>query len=78
MVCLFLAIATLKDWDTHSVDIKTVYLYSNLDMEIYIEQLEGFKLFSKKKKVWQLHEVLYSLIILVYITSLIKRLESLL
>ena len=47
-------------------------------MEIYIEQLEGFRLFSKKKKVWQLHEVLYSLIILVYITSLIKRLESLL
>ena len=37
IVYLFLAVATLKDWDIYSVDIKTAYLYSNLDKEIYME-----------------------------------------
>jgi len=35
--CLFLAVAALKDWDINSIDIKTAYLYSDLDEEIYIE-----------------------------------------
>ena len=59
--CLFLAVATLKNWDIYIVDIKTAYLYGNLDEEIYIEQPEDFRLLSKKKKVWWLHKVLYSL-----------------
>jgi len=59
--CLFLAVATLEDWNIHSVDVKTAYLYENLDKEIYIEQLEDFRLSSKEKKVWQLYKVLYSL-----------------
>ena len=59
--CLFLAIATLKDWDIHNVDIKTVYFYGNLDEKIYMEQSEGFRLSSKEKKVQQLYKVLYGL-----------------
>ena len=35
--CLFLAVVAFKDWDIHSVNIKTAYFYSNLDKEIYIE-----------------------------------------
>ena len=50
-VCLFLAITSLKDWDIHNVDVKTAYLYSDLDEEIYMEQPEGFRLPGKKKKV---------------------------
>ena len=50
IVCLFLAIAGLKDWNIHSVDIKTVYLYSDLDKEIYIEQSKDFRLSSKENK----------------------------
>jgi len=34
---LFLAVATLKDWNIYSVDVKTAYLYSNLDKKIYME-----------------------------------------
>jgi len=49
---LFLAIAALKNWDIYSVDIKTAYFYSNLDEEIYMKQLEGFRLPSKERKVW--------------------------
>ena len=36
-VCLFLAVAALENWDIHSIDVKTTYLYSDLDENIYIE-----------------------------------------
>jgi len=49
---LLLAIAALEDLDIQSVDIKTAYLYSDLDEEIYMEQPEGFKLPGKENKVW--------------------------
>ena len=48
---LFLAIATLKDWNIHSVDVKTAYFYGDLDEKIYIEQSEDFRLPGKEKKV---------------------------
>jgi len=48
---IFLAIATLEDWDIHSIDVKSAYLYSDLDEKIYIKQLEDFRLSSKEKKV---------------------------
>ena len=34
---LFLAVAALEDWDIHNIDVKTIYLYSNLNKEIYME-----------------------------------------
>ena len=61
LLTLFLAIATLEDWDIHSVDVKTAYLYGNLSKKIYIKQPEGFRLFNKENKVWQLHKALYGL-----------------
>ena len=48
---LFLAVTVLEDWDIHSIDVKTAYLYSDLDKKIYIEQSKGFKLSGKEKKV---------------------------
>ena len=48
--CLFLAIATLEDWDIYNVDVKTIYLYGDLDKKI--KQLKGFRLPGKEKKVW--------------------------
>jgi len=48
---LFLAIATLKDWNIHSVDVKTAYFYSDLDEKIYMEQSEDFRLPGKEKEV---------------------------
>jgi len=58
---LFLVIAILEDLDIQSIDIKTAYLYGDLDEEIYIEQLEDFKLPGKENKVWWLCKALYSL-----------------
>jgi len=49
--CLFLAVAVLEDWNIHSINIKTIYFYSDLDKKIYIEQSEGFRLLRKEKKV---------------------------
>ena len=43
IVYLFLAIATLKDWGIYNFDVKTAYLYSDLDKEIYMEQPRSFK-----------------------------------
>ena len=58
---LLLAVAALEDLDIQSIDIKTAYLYSDLDEKIYMEQPEGFKLPGKKNKVWRLRKVLYGL-----------------
>ena len=38
IACLLLAITTLENWNIYSVDIKTAYLYGDLDEEIYIKQ----------------------------------------
>jgi len=58
---LLLAVAALEDLDIQSVDVKTAYLYGDLDEEIYMKQPEGFKLPGKENKVWRLHKALYSL-----------------
>jgi len=48
---LFLAVAVLEDLDIQSIDIKTAYLYGDLDEKIYMEQPEDFKLSRKENKV---------------------------
>jgi len=58
---LLLAVAALEDLDIQSIDIKTAYLYSDLDEKIYMEQPEGFKLPGKENKVWRLCKALYGL-----------------
>ena len=58
---LLLAVAALEDLDIQSVDVKTAYLYGDLDEEIYMEQPEGFKLPGKENKVWRLRKTLYGL-----------------
>jgi len=49
---LLLAVAALEDLDIQSIDVKTAYLYGDLDEEIYIEQPKSFKLPKKENKVW--------------------------
>ena len=50
-VRLLLTVAALENLDIQSVDIKTAYLYGDLDEEIYIKQPEDFKLPGKENKV---------------------------
>jgi len=54
---LFLTITILEDWDIHSIDIKTAYIYGNLDEKIYIEQSKDFRLPSKKESLATLQSI---------------------
>jgi len=58
---LFIVVVVLEYCDIYTIDVKTAYLYGDLNKEVYIEQPEDFKLLSKEKKVWWLHKALYSL-----------------
>uniref|UniRef100_A0A0W0G0F0 Reverse transcriptase Ty1/copia-type domain-containing protein n=1 Tax=Moniliophthora roreri TaxID=221103 RepID=A0A0W0G0F0_MONRR len=57
-VCVLLALAALEDWDIQALDIKTAFLYGELDKEIYMEQPQGF--IKGSNKVWLLRHALYA------------------
>lgn len=42
----------------YQIDVKTAFLYGNIDLEIYVELLLGFK---KENKVCKLNKALYGL-----------------
>ena len=49
---MVLAIAALRNLETHQMDVKTVFLNGKLDEEMYMEQLEGFFAPRQEKKVY--------------------------
>ena len=60
-VQLLLGLAALEDWYIFRLNIKSTYLYGELDEEIYMEQLEGFKIPGQENKVLHLQHALYGL-----------------
>ena len=60
-ICLLLALVALEDWELHTLDIKTAFLFGNLDKEIYIVQPESFIKKGLEKKVCHLRGAIYSL-----------------
>jgi hypothetical protein len=60
-VHLLLSIAALEDWDIEVLDVKTAFLFGELDEEIYIEQSEGFVKKGQEKKVCRLLKAIYGL-----------------
>ena len=58
---MMIALAALKNWHITSLDVKTAFLYRELDEELYIEQLEGFKLNGQEHKVMHLKCAIYGL-----------------
>jgi hypothetical protein len=62
-VWMMIALAALKDWHISSLDIKTAFLYGNLDEELYMEQPEGFNVpgHKNKNKVMCLKKAIYGL-----------------
>ena len=42
-VWLMVVLATLKDWHITGLDVKTAFLYGELNEELYMEQPKGFK-----------------------------------
>ena len=41
-IWLFISLAASYDWDLHQLDIKNVFLYGDLQEEVYMEQPPGF------------------------------------
>ena len=58
-VRILLALCALEDWELEALDVKTAFLYGELDEEIYMEQPEGFV--KDSMKVWRLRRALYGL-----------------
>ena len=58
---LLLSLAALHDWEIEALDVKTAFLFGELDEEIYMEQPEGFVVKGKEKKVCQLRKAIYGL-----------------
>ena len=55
-----MAYACQNDWDIESLNVKTAFLYGQLDEEIYMEQPKGFKIGSSNQ-VYHLLCTLYGL-----------------
>ena len=58
---LLLATAALLNWEIEVLDVKTAFLYGELDEELYMEQPEGFVVKGHEDKVYQLKKALYGL-----------------
>src|SRR6266403_1035761 len=58
---MMLALAALKNWHISGLDVKTAFLYGELDEELYMEQPEGFKIPSQENKVMHLKHAIYGL-----------------
>jgi Reverse transcriptase (RNA-dependent DNA polymerase) len=61
LVRLIVALAALQHWHMSSVDVKTAFLYGELDEELFMEQPEGFKKKGHEHKVFHLKWALYKL-----------------
>ena len=60
-VWMMIALAALKDWHISGLDVKTAFLYGELNEELYMEQPEGFKDPKNNKKVMHLKKAIYGL-----------------
>jgi hypothetical protein len=60
-VRLLLSIAALEDWEIEVLDVKTAFLFGELDEEIYMEQPQGFVKKGQEKKVCHLLKAIYGL-----------------
>ena len=60
-VWMMLTLAALRDWHISGLDIKTAFLYGDLNEELYMEQPEGFKFPGQQNKVMCLKKAIYGL-----------------
>jgi len=60
-VHLMIVLAAQQQWHMTSIDIKTAFLYGELDEELFMEQPEGFTIKGQEHKVFCLKQALYGL-----------------
>ena len=60
-VRLFISLVVTHNWDLHQLDIKNVFLHSDLQDEVYMEQPPRFVAQGETGKVCRLQKSLYGL-----------------
>ena len=60
-ICFLLAHAALENWEIEALNIKTAFLYGELNEEIYMEQPEGFVKKRQEEHVCRLLKAIYGL-----------------
>lgn len=55
------ALAAAEDWDLEQMDVKTAFLYGDVEEEIYVEQPTGFASEKYPRRVCKLNKALYGL-----------------
>ncbi|KAG8479288.1 hypothetical protein CXB51_029082 [Gossypium anomalum] len=60
-VRLLVALAAQRQWIIHQLDVKSAFLNSFLEEEIYIDQPQGFVVSGKEDMVYRLKKALYGL-----------------
>jgi Reverse transcriptase (RNA-dependent DNA polymerase) len=60
-VQMMIALVALRKWHIQGLDVKTTFLYGELDEELYMEQPEGFKVKGQEGKVMHLKCTIYGL-----------------
>jgi hypothetical protein len=60
-VRLLFALAAQEGWHVHHMDVKSVFINSDLNEEIYVHQRTGFAIPDKEGKVLHLRMALYDL-----------------
>lgn len=58
---VLVALASMHKLIIHQMDVKTVFLYGELNEQIYMHQLEGFAIPGHESKVCKLIRTLYVL-----------------
>jgi hypothetical protein len=58
---LLFAIAAAYDLEIEQMDVKTAFLYGDIDTEVYVEQPQGFEVVGQTTKVCKLKKALYGL-----------------
>jgi hypothetical protein len=76
---LLFALAAAYDLKIEQIDVKTAFLYSKIDADIYIKQPEGFCSKKRPDQVCKLKKALYSLkqALCVWYNTLINYLKTL-
>ena len=62
-----LSLASTLDLEVDQIDVKTAFLYGDLEEEIYMKQLDGFHVEGKEDYVCRLRKSLYGLEKLTYL-----------
>lgn len=58
---LLFALAAAYDLEIEQMDVKTAFLYGEMDVDIYLEQAEGFRSKERPDQVYKLRKALYGL-----------------